>query len=234
MSTNGIKHRKITPIWPQANAEAETLMKPLTKCLQTAVIEHKDWKIELQRFLLNYRATPHCTTKVPLATSLFGRNIRTKLPEKPSKVNMEEIDKKINEADASAKAKQKAYADHRRGATSPIFKVGNQRKRNKLTSRFDCRPYQIIAIKGTMITARRKDHHITRNCLHFKPFTRALREANTESDTESGEADDTMRENEEEERNEADERPGERDDAADRRERRYPVRRRNRPLIHSY
>ena len=40
--------------------------------------------------------TPHCTTKVPPATALFGRNIRTKLPEKSSKVNMEEIDKKIN------------------------------------------------------------------------------------------------------------------------------------------
>ena len=33
MSTNGIKHRKITPIWPQANGEAKTFMKPLTKCL---------------------------------------------------------------------------------------------------------------------------------------------------------------------------------------------------------
>ena len=179
MSTNGIKHRKITPIWPQANAEAETLMKPLTKCLQTAVIEHKNWKIQLQRFLLNYRATPHCTTKVPPATALFGRNIRTKLPEQPSKVNIKEIDKKINEADTSAKAKQKAYADHRRGATSPIFKVGDQvlvrqRKRNKLTSRFDCRPYEIIATKGTMITARQNDHHITRNCSHFKPFMGAL------------------------------------------------------------
>ena len=101
----------------------DRFMKPLTKCLQTAVVEHKDWKLELQRFLLNYRATLHCTTNVPPATALFGRNIRTKLPEKSSKVNMEEIDKKINEADASAKAKQKVYADHRRGATTPIFKV---------------------------------------------------------------------------------------------------------------
>ena len=42
----------------------------------------------------------------PPATALFGRNISTKLPEKPSKVNMEEIDKKINEADSTAKAKQ--------------------------------------------------------------------------------------------------------------------------------
>ena len=123
----------------------------------------------------------------------------------------------LEEVDASAKTKQKAYADHRRGATSPIFKVGDQvlvrqRKRNKLTSWFDYRPYEIIAAKGTMITARRNDHHITRNCSHFKPFTGAFREANTESDTESDEADDIMRENEEEGRDEADERPGERDD----------------------
>ena len=210
--------------------------EPLTKCLQTQVVEHKDWKLELQRFLLNYRATPHCTTKVPPATALFGRNIRTKLPEKSSKVNMEEIDKKINEADASAKAKQKVYADHRRGATTPIFKVGDQvlvrqRKRNKLTSRFDYRPYKIVAIKGTMITARRNDHHITRNCSHFKPFRGTLRETNTESDLESDESNDTMRGNEEL-RVEVDESLEGRDDTADRKERRYPVRRRNRPLFY--
>ena len=149
---------------------------------------------------------------------------------------MEEIDKKINEADASAKAKQKVYADHRRGATTPIFKVGDQvlvrqRKRNKLTSRFDCRPYKIVAIKGTMTTARRKDHHITRICSHFKPFSGTLRETNTESDLESDESDDTMPGNEEV-RVEADERLEGRDDTADRRERRYPVRRRNRPLFY--
>ena len=59
MSTNWIEHRKITPIWPQTNGETETFMKPLTKCLQTAVVEQKDWKLELQRVLMNYRATPH-------------------------------------------------------------------------------------------------------------------------------------------------------------------------------
>ena len=149
---------------------------------------------------------------------------------------MEEIDNKNNEADASAKAKQKVYADYRRGATTPIFKVGDhvlvrQRTRNKLTSRFDYRPYKIIAIKGTMITARRNDHHITRNCSHFKPFRGTLRETNTESDLESDESDDTISGNEEV-RVEVDERLEGRDDTADRRECRYPVRQRNRPLFY--
>ena len=121
------------------------------------------------------------------------------------------------------------------GATTPIFKVGDQvlvrqRKRNKLTSRFDCRPYKIVAIKGTMITARGNDHHITGNCSHFKPFSGTLRETNTESDLESDESDDTMRGNEEV-RVEADERLEGRDDTADRRERRYPVRRRKKTFV---
>ena len=77
---------------------------------------------------------------------------------------MEEINKRINEADASAKAKQKVYADHRRGATTPIFKVGDQvlvrqRTRNKLTSRFDYRPYKIV----TTITSQETVHILNRS-----------------------------------------------------------------------
>ena len=141
MITNGITHRKITPLWPQANAEAETFMKPLTECLQTAAIERKDWKQELQKFLLIYRATPHCTTKILPATALFGRNIRTKLPQQEVSVNMRLVNKQINEADAETKLKSKNYTDKRRGAKQPNFTVGDQvlvrqRKGNKLTSRF--------------------------------------------------------------------------------------------------
>ena len=190
MISNGITHRKITPLWPQANAEAETFMKPLTKCLQTAAIENKDWKQELQKFLFIYRATPHCTTKIPPATALFGRNIRTKLPQQEVSVNMRLVNKQINEADAETKLKSKNYADKRRGAKQLNFTVGDQvlvrqRKRNKLTSRFIPKPYEITDIKGTMITARRKDHQITRNCSHFKLFTGNSNSGFSQSDSES-------------------------------------------------
>ena len=111
MIAHGITHRKITPLWPLANAEAETFMKPLKKCPQTAVIDNKNCKQALQQFLLNYRATLHCATKMPPATALFGRNIRTKLPLQEARVNMRLIEKQINEADAETKAKSKSYAD---------------------------------------------------------------------------------------------------------------------------
>ena len=90
MLENKITHHKITPLWPQANAEAKTFMKPLKKCLQTATLKHKDWREELHKFLLNYHATPYCSTKVPPAVALYGQNIWTKLPQDPTAVNMDE------------------------------------------------------------------------------------------------------------------------------------------------
>ena len=61
----GVKHQKITPLWPQANSEAENFMKPLTKSVRAACTEKKNWKREIYTFLLNYRATPHTTTELP-------------------------------------------------------------------------------------------------------------------------------------------------------------------------
>lgn len=86
------------------------------------------------------------------------------------------IEKQINEADAETKAKSKSYADKRRGAKQSNLTVGDQvlvrqPKRNKLTPRFFPKPYEITDVKGTMITARRKEHQITRNCSHFKLVT---------------------------------------------------------------
>ena len=36
MEEKGIKHSRITPLWPQANFEAENLMKPVTKVIRAA------------------------------------------------------------------------------------------------------------------------------------------------------------------------------------------------------
>jgi hypothetical protein len=49
------KHRKITPLWPQANGGVERSMKTLKKALRCAVAEKRNWKEEIPRFLLNYR-----------------------------------------------------------------------------------------------------------------------------------------------------------------------------------
>ena len=78
MQEMGIKHQRITPLWPQANSEAENFMKPMTKAIRAAITEHKNWKKELYSFLLNYRATPHSTTKFSPAELLFNLKIKMK------------------------------------------------------------------------------------------------------------------------------------------------------------
>ena len=72
----GFEHRKVTPLWPEANGEVECLMKTFGMELPTT----SNWKQQLYQFLRNYRTTPHCTTGVAPTTTLTGKPIRIKLP----------------------------------------------------------------------------------------------------------------------------------------------------------
>ena len=86
LSKNGIAHRKSPPLWPQANGEVERQNRTLLKVLKIAQVEGKRWKDELNKFLLAYRTTPHCTTGMTPASLMFGRELKTKLPElRPNK-----------------------------------------------------------------------------------------------------------------------------------------------------
>ena len=66
----GFKHQRITPIWPQANGEAEIFMRNFGKVTRSAVIEGRPWRHEMYKFLRNYRATPHSSTGIAQVTTL--------------------------------------------------------------------------------------------------------------------------------------------------------------------
>ena len=70
---SGFKDHRVTPLWPEANGEAECFMKTVKKAIRAAKVERKDWHLEMYTFLPNYRATPHTSTKVPPATAMIGR-----------------------------------------------------------------------------------------------------------------------------------------------------------------
>ena len=172
MNKMGIKHQRITPLWPQANSEAENFMKPLTKTVRAARIEDKDWKKELYKFLLNYRATPHTTTGFSPSELLFNRQIKVKLPQVVA-VPDQNKDQILRQKDDQAKKKMKQYADMKRKAKDSTIQVGDtvlvrQRKDSKFTSKFDPRPFKVVRKKGTMVTANRNGKFITRNTSMFK------------------------------------------------------------------
>jgi transposase InsO family protein len=169
----GVKHRKVTPLWPQANAQAESFNKPLMKAIRVAVVQGKDWKKNLQEFLRMYRCTPHATTQFTPYRLMFGRDPRTKLPE-PTRSSQHMDDEAIRSRDTFAKAKMKSYADKRHHAKDTNLEPGDavlirQPKRNKFSTPFSPHPCIVKETKGSMITAMRNDGStVTRNASMYK------------------------------------------------------------------
>ena len=71
------QQRATTPLWPQANGEVELY---ITEAFWKQC-EPLRPKIKIWLFLLAYRMTPHSTTGCTPAKLLFGRELKTKLPE---------------------------------------------------------------------------------------------------------------------------------------------------------
>ena len=57
-SITGFRHRRITPLWPQANGETEHFMHTVKKSIKAALNKGQSWKQELFKFLLDHRRTP--------------------------------------------------------------------------------------------------------------------------------------------------------------------------------
>lgn len=176
---SGFHHRKITPFWPQANAIAERFMRTLGKAIRIAHTRGLPWKQQLNVFLREYRSTPHCTTGTSPAELLFQRKMRTKIPITTSSIIS--VDDVVRKRDKSAKDKMKALADTRKHATHINIKPGDtvlcrQQKQNKLTTPYSTKPLTVTRVKGTMVTAERQGHSITRNCSFFKRLNQEMPE----------------------------------------------------------
>jgi transposase InsO family protein len=166
----GFQHRRITPVWSQANGEAERFMRTLNKNIRASNIEGRNWKREVVRFLRQYRATPHASTGIAPAEALNGRKMKVLLPETHLPVDRKSD---IRETDLRKKMKMKSYADEKRHARESDTKIGDtvivkQTKHNKLSTPYDPRPYTVQDRKGSMVTARRGEQTITRNLSKFK------------------------------------------------------------------
>ena len=169
----GVKFTPSTPKWPQGNAEVERFMQVLSKALTTAIVEGKKSQQELCRFLLQYRTTPHSTTKVPPSELLFNRTVHGALPISKPRIIVNRH-QEAKEKEQKRSTYNKSYADLHRGARESLIIVGDtvlvqQVKKHKLMPKFKTTPYKVIPRKGTTVVAENKEEHwITRNVSHFK------------------------------------------------------------------
>ena len=196
LATNGIKHRKITPYWPQANSHVERFMRTIEKSVRIAHSQGKNWKHDLYRFLLDYRTTPYATTGKAPADLLFNRQIRNRLPDHNAVIpeknrvdaergseshQLDEVSEQGNretvlQRDALEKSKMKVRADIRNHARESQLRIGDlvlmkQHQRNKLYLPWNPSPYRVTRVKGSQITAKRRGVTVTRNSSHFKRIT---------------------------------------------------------------
>lgn len=115
----GIAHRRVMPLWPNANGQVECFMRTLKKRVQTATVAGSNWKTGIHQFLLNYRASPHSTTGVAPAKLLFNRDIRTKLPELPPTQPDGNHHDTARSHDEKRKADIRKYADNKKKVKLP-------------------------------------------------------------------------------------------------------------------
>ena len=135
LEENGIEHRRTALLWPQANGEIERQNHSILKRLRIAQAEGRNWKSEMDSFLMMYRSTPHSTTGVSPAELLIRRRIRTKLPH----LQEFSIKDEVRDRDSERKAKGKVYADCQRNARESEIRERDkvllrQEKENKLST----------------------------------------------------------------------------------------------------
>lgn len=184
-NSNNIQLISTTPWWPQMNGEVEVQNRAIVKRLKISQAENKDWKQDLQEYLLMYRSTPHTTTLKSPSEMMFGWNIRDKLPNISQPM---ERDEEVYERDKEKKEKEKQYTDKRRGAKECEIRVGDKVlvkrhiKANKLSTTFDPTVHTVVKRNGSEVTVESTDTKklYRRNVSHLK---RAPAEMNLTEDS---------------------------------------------------
>ena len=188
---HGIKHHRVTPLWPEANGLVENFMKVINKANKAATTEGKDWRKEIFVTLGAYRETSHTTTGVSPSYMMFGRSVRNKLPV------LHEIKSQDVSREKEKKEKQKYYAEKRRDCKESKFEIGDvvvakQPKKNKLTTCYNPEPYVIEEVNGSAITARQSGKVIRRNSSHFKKVNVPVSDLNRDECIEEIEQDNEL------------------------------------------
>lgn len=89
---NGIVHICTAPFHPSSNGAAENLVRTFKNFLKKSCCNSKTVDFDIQRFMLSYNSTPHCSTKKSPAELHIGRPLynaldRLRLPKKSDNSN---------------------------------------------------------------------------------------------------------------------------------------------------
>ena len=169
LEKNGIEHIRTTPLWPQANGEIERQNRSILRRLRISQAVSRDWRSQMDKFLIVYRSTPHSTTGVSPAELLFGRKIRTKIPQLQEFTCHDEV----RDRESERKEKGKMYADWKRNACENDIQKGDkvllrQERDNKLSTLFKQLPFTAAQKNGNSVLVEADGVQYRRNVTHVK------------------------------------------------------------------
>ena len=128
-----------------------------------------------QKIIEAYRTTPHSSTGATPAFLMFGRELKTKLPE--LRPNKSVLDEGIRDRDWNQKLAGKMYADKQRYAVdNPIAPghkvlVKNSKSSGKLTPNFETEPYTVQTKEGQELSLKSAEGVVQRrNSSFVKPY----------------------------------------------------------------
>ena len=149
-------------------------MQTVGKCIKAATAEGRSYKQNLYSFLRNYRATSHATTGVSPATALFGRPIRTRLPD----MSVALPDDTMMQRDDAMKENMRRNAHMKLSDNRSHLDLGDKvlihnRTKGTLEPLYSAYPRRVVGVKGSMKTVRKDGRTTTRNASIFKLFPHA-------------------------------------------------------------
>lgn len=153
----GIRLVNTIPYWPQQNGEVERQNRSILKRMRIAQELGQNWRNVLCQYILSYHATPHSTTGRSPSELMFGRRIRSKLPQIPLSSHMDED---VRDHDKLQKEKGRVAADAKRRARTSEIEIGDRvlmkrmRKENKLSSGFSPEEFVVVRRTGADTTVR--------------------------------------------------------------------------------
>ena len=146
----------------------------MLKSLKVAEAEGKKWKDELDKFLLAYRATPHSSIGATPAFLMFGRELKTKLPE--LRPNKSVLDESTRDRAWNQELAGKVYGGKQRHAVDNPITPGdkvllkNTKQSGKLAANFEPNPYTVQTKEGQELTLKSTDGTVQRrNSSFVKP-----------------------------------------------------------------
>lgn len=172
---NGIMLNYSTPYWPQENGLVERQNRSLLKRLQISHSMGRDWKSDLQDYLLMYYTSPHSITGKTPTELCYGRTIRSKIP---SLIDFETVPSRaeITDRDKILKERSKESENAKRQAKLSDLEVGdtvlmkNLTPGNKLMPNFNPSECVVVNKEGSRVTVRNKESSkvYQRNAAHLK------------------------------------------------------------------